>query len=50
MPNPEDKVWDRILELWNVWKMKPGEDYFRLGAPSLVAIEATFRPSVQPPA
>ena len=46
MPNAGDPIWQRIWELWEDWKVKHGENYFRLGAPSLVSIEAESRPNI----
>ena len=50
MPDEDEEIWDHIWELWEDWKGKHGEDYFRLGAPSLITVEATTRPGVKPPA
>jgi len=49
MPPADDQIWPRIWEQWEAWKIKHGENYFRLGAPSLVTIEATSRPVTQHP-
>lgn len=43
MPNVRDPIWQKIWALWEDWKIKHGENYFRLGAPSLVSIEAKLR-------